>query len=122
MPGLFLPRSRPWLWATAAEGGLEPAPVSRFRGASPHRISSYALLGLTAFHAHGARWSANRTLLSSAWLRPRPDRTATTRTCRSPRAFSFPTCHRRQVFARLSSGHLETLVSGLFCECIGDLH
>jgi hypothetical protein len=46
MPGLFLPRSRPWLWATAAEGGLEPAPVSRFRGASPHRISSYALLGL----------------------------------------------------------------------------
>src|SRR5258708_35265915 len=60
MPGLFLPRSRPWLWATAAEGGLEPAPVSRFRGASPHRISSYALLGLTAFHAHGARRSATR--------------------------------------------------------------
>jgi hypothetical protein len=41
---------------------------------------------------------------SNTWLRPRPDRTATTRTCRSPRAFSFPTCHRRQVFAHLSSG------------------
>jgi putative ABC transport system permease protein len=26
---------------TAAEGGLEPAPVSRLRGASPHRSSSY---------------------------------------------------------------------------------
>src|ERR1700747_1794633 len=39
MPGLFFPRSRPWLWATAAEGGLEPAPVSRFRRASPHRIA-----------------------------------------------------------------------------------
>ena len=46
MPGLFLPRSRPWLWTTAAEGGLKPAPASRFRGAYPHRISSYTLLGL----------------------------------------------------------------------------
>ena len=62
MPGLFLPRSRPWLWATAAEGGLEPAPVSRFRGAYPHQLSSYALLGLTAFRAHGARSRATRTL------------------------------------------------------------
>src|ERR1017187_2314880 len=47
-PDLFLPRSRPWLLTTAAGGGLEPAPVSRFRGASPHRSSSYthrALLG-----------------------------------------------------------------------------
>jgi hypothetical protein len=68
MPGLFLPRSRPWLWATAAEGGLEPAPVSRFRGAYPHRISSYALLGLTAVHAHGARSSATRPLrLGEGW-------------------------------------------------------
>src|SRR5260370_11757079 len=66
MPGLFLPRSRPWLWATAAEGGLEPAPVSRFRGASPHRISSYALLGLTAFHAHGARLPTIRNVWSAA--------------------------------------------------------
>src|ERR1700722_62441 len=54
MPSLFLPRSRPWLWATAAEGGLEPAPASRFRGALPHRLNSYALLGLSAFRAHGA--------------------------------------------------------------------
>src|SRR5229473_169172 len=47
-PGLFLLCSRPWLLTTAAEGGLEPAPASRFRGAFPHRSSSYthwALLG-----------------------------------------------------------------------------
>jgi hypothetical protein len=47
-PGLFLPCSRPWLLTTAAEGGLDPASASRFRGASPHRSSSYthwALLG-----------------------------------------------------------------------------
>src|SRR5437763_3369801 len=47
-PGLFLLRSRPWILTTAAEGGLEPAPASRFRGANPHRSSSYthwALLG-----------------------------------------------------------------------------
>src|SRR3954454_16556667 len=47
-PGLFLLCSRPWLLPTAAEGGLEPAPASRFRGAFPHRSSSYthwALLG-----------------------------------------------------------------------------
>src|SRR5229473_518193 len=40
-PGLFLLCSRPWLLTTAAEGGLEPAPVSRLRGTSPHRSSSY---------------------------------------------------------------------------------
>src|ERR1035438_864464 len=47
-PGLFLLCSRPWLLTTAAGGGLEPTPVSRFRGACPHRSSSYthwALLG-----------------------------------------------------------------------------
>src|SRR6267378_247002 len=47
-PGLFLLCSRPWLLTTATEGGLEPAPASRFRGAFPHRSSSYthwALLG-----------------------------------------------------------------------------
>src|SRR5215468_6689397 len=47
-PGLFLLCSRPWLLTTAAEGGLEPAPASRFRGTYPHRSSSYthwALLG-----------------------------------------------------------------------------
>src|SRR6266849_1227481 len=47
-PDLFLPRSRPWLLTTAAGGGLEPAPASRFRGALPHRLNSYthrALLG-----------------------------------------------------------------------------
>ena len=42
-PGLFLLRSPPWLLTTAAGGGLEPAPASRFRGASPHRLHSYAL-------------------------------------------------------------------------------
>src|SRR5215831_6120629 len=41
-PGLFLPRSRPWLLAKAAEGGLEPAPASRFRGADPHQLNSCA--------------------------------------------------------------------------------
>src|ERR1019366_6974661 len=56
-PGLFLPRSRPWLLSTAAEGGLEPAPVSRFRGARPHRSNSYALLGLSAFRTHGTQCS-----------------------------------------------------------------
>src|SRR5580698_7032998 len=40
-PGLFLLCSRPWLLTTAAEGGLEPAPASRFRGAVPHQSSSY---------------------------------------------------------------------------------
>src|ERR1019366_8231018 len=48
-PGLFLPCSRPGLLTTAAEGGLEPAPASRFRGANPHRSNSYThgpLLGL----------------------------------------------------------------------------
>src|ERR1019366_9875471 len=47
-PGLFLLCSRPWLLTTAARGGLEPAPASRFRGACPHQSSSYthwALLG-----------------------------------------------------------------------------
>src|SRR5215472_5914649 len=47
-PGLFLLCSRPWLLTTAAEGGLEPAPASRFRGAYSHRSGSYthwALLG-----------------------------------------------------------------------------
>jgi hypothetical protein len=61
MPSLFLPRSRPWLWATAAEGGLEPAPASRFRGALPHRLNSYALLGLSALRAHGALLPTNHT-------------------------------------------------------------
>src|SRR5229473_4795382 len=47
-PGLFLLCSRLWLLTTAAEGGLEPAPATRFRGSVPHRSSSYthwALLG-----------------------------------------------------------------------------
>jgi len=42
-PGLFLLCSPPWLLTTAAGGGLEPAPASRFRGAVPHRLYSYAL-------------------------------------------------------------------------------
>src|SRR5262249_15431373 len=41
-PSLFLPRSRPWLLAKAAEGGLEPAPASRLRGAYPHQSNSCA--------------------------------------------------------------------------------
>src|SRR5262245_22167593 len=41
-PGLFLPRSRPCLLDKAAEGGLEPAPASRFRGADPHQLNSCA--------------------------------------------------------------------------------
>src|SRR5215469_10343698 len=41
-PSLFLPRSRPWLLAKAAEGGLESAPASRFRGADPHQLNSCA--------------------------------------------------------------------------------
>jgi len=32
--------------STAAEGGLEPVPADRFRGAYPHQLSSYALLSL----------------------------------------------------------------------------
>ena len=42
IPGLFLPRSRPCLLDKAAEGGLEPAPASRFRGADPHQLNSCA--------------------------------------------------------------------------------
>ena len=42
MPGLFLTHSRPWLLTTAAKGGLKPTPASRFRGALPHQLSSYA--------------------------------------------------------------------------------
>ena len=55
MPGLFLPCSRPWLLTTAAGGDLEPAPVSRFRGACPHRYCSYEHWALRPFAlvAHG---------------------------------------------------------------------
>ncbi len=57
LPGLFLPCSRPWLLTTAAGGDLEPAPVSRFRGACPHRYCSYVHWALRPFalvaHAHG---------------------------------------------------------------------
>jgi len=42
IPGVFLPRSRPCLLDKAAEGGLEPAPPSRFRGADPHQLTSCA--------------------------------------------------------------------------------
>lgn len=45
------------LTATAAEGGLEPDPVSRLRRAFLHQISSYALSSLSRFvlMAHGDR-------------------------------------------------------------------
>jgi len=42
MPWLFLKRSPPWLFTNAALGGLKPAPASRFRGAYPHLLCSYA--------------------------------------------------------------------------------
>jgi len=58
LPGLFLLCSRPWLLTTAAEGGLEPVPADRFRGAYPHQLSSYALLSLSAFRTRGAQLSA----------------------------------------------------------------
>src|SRR5262249_21453038 len=41
-PGLFLPCSLPRLLSAAAGGGLEPSPARRPRGASPHRLLSYA--------------------------------------------------------------------------------
>src|SRR5712692_4462809 len=53
-PGLFLLRSLPWLLTTAAGGGLEPAPASRFRGASPHRWHSCALQRL--FQPSSCSW------------------------------------------------------------------
>ena len=43
LPGLFLLRSRAWLLTIAAEGGLESAPASRFRGAYPHQLNSKAV-------------------------------------------------------------------------------
>ena len=43
LPDLFLLRSRPWLLTTAARGDLEPAPVSRLRGACPHQSCSCAM-------------------------------------------------------------------------------
>jgi hypothetical protein len=46
MPGLFLRCSRLSLLTPAAEGALEPAAVSQFRGAYLHRKSSYALVDL----------------------------------------------------------------------------
>src|ERR1700704_2355689 len=42
LPGPFLPCSLPQLLTAAAGGGLEPSPARRFRGASPHRLLSYA--------------------------------------------------------------------------------
>src|SRR6266403_525859 len=60
LPSLFLPRSRPSLLATAAEGGLKPAPVSRFRGAYPHQSSSCALLSVFSFRARGTHKSSFR--------------------------------------------------------------
>src|SRR6185436_15928957 len=56
LPGLFLPCSLPRLLSAAAGGGLEPAPVKRFRGASPHRLLSYAKQSPVAdSFAHGTR-------------------------------------------------------------------
>src|ERR1044071_3950253 len=54
-PGLFLPCSLPRLLPAAAGGGLEPSPARRFRGASPHRLLSYAKEPpVAASFAHGA--------------------------------------------------------------------
>jgi len=41
-PGLFPTRSRPRLLSAAAVGGLQPPPVRRLRGASPHLLCSMA--------------------------------------------------------------------------------
>src|SRR5437763_140130 len=62
-PGLFLLCSRPWLLTTAAGGGLEPAPASRFRGAVPHRLDSYALR--RSFRSPSRSW---RTAISIALI------------------------------------------------------
>src|SRR5947209_415808 len=62
-PGLFLLCSRPWLLPTAAEGGSEPTPVSRFRGTFPHRLSSYTLRGpFGPLSARGATSSAKASI------------------------------------------------------------
>ena len=54
LPGLFLPCSLPRLLSAAAGGGLEPSPVRRFRGASPHQLLSYAKEpSVAASFAHG---------------------------------------------------------------------
>ena len=50
--------------AAAACGSLKPLPAERLRGTYPHQLSSYALLGLTAFRAHGARSRAIRMRLA----------------------------------------------------------
>src|SRR5438309_3504833 len=71
-PGLFLLCSRPWLLPTAAEGGLEPTPVSRFRGTFPHRLSSYTLRGpFGPLCARGARSSAKRAYWTLVYAPPR---------------------------------------------------
>src|SRR6185295_1419689 len=63
LPSLFLPCSLPQLLSAAAGGGLEPSPARRFRGASPHRLLSYAKESPVAdSFAHG-------TLRSSTSLR-----------------------------------------------------
>src|SRR3954451_24846089 len=68
-PGLFLLRSRPRLLPAAASGGLEPAPASRFRGALPHRSSSYTLRGpFDPLCARGARSSAKRASVEAVRL------------------------------------------------------
>lgn len=56
----FLLCSRPWLLPTAAEGGLEPVPADRFRGAYPQQLSNCALLSLSACCARGARLPVSR--------------------------------------------------------------
>ena len=64
-PGLFLLCSRPWLLTTAAGGGLKPAPASRFRGAVPHRLDSYALR--RSFRSPSRSW---RTVSSAGESHP----------------------------------------------------
>src|SRR5712691_8510903 len=64
-PGLFLLRSRPGLWTTAAGGGLAPAPASRFRGASPQRWHRGALRRL--FQPSSCSW---RTVVRVAVMLP----------------------------------------------------
>jgi hypothetical protein len=48
----FPKRSLPWLFTSAALGGLKPAPASRLRGARPHLLRSCAHFIQSALVAH----------------------------------------------------------------------
>src|ERR1043165_8083827 len=69
--GLFLPCSLPQLLTAAAGGGLEPSPARRFRGASPHRLFSYAKT--VVCRRLFCSWHTQKSSFSASWMfRPRP--------------------------------------------------